>query len=103
MSGLLLDTRALIWVMNGEGLKPEAAELVDAGSLADRLYVSPVSAREIGLLSKRRKVAFKPDPEGWLARAMSLPGLRLLPLTPSAALASSSLPGKLQRIRPTGC
>lgn len=40
-------------------------------------------------------VTFFDGPDAWFARLLTLPGIRLVPLTPHAAIASSLLPGRL--------
>ena len=71
--------------------------MIRAGQLGG-IYVSPVSAREIGLLSRPRGgrvLRFVPDAKTWFRRAMALPGLRPAPFTPEIAVDASHLPGAL--------
>ena len=93
--GLLLDTCALIWLVNGElddsPVRPRLIEAAESGGL----FVSVTSAWEIGLLSRGARVDFRPDPKTWFARAVGRPGLRLAPITPEIAIESSHLPGTL--------
>lgn len=104
MSGLdaaravLLDTCAVIWLANGDPLAPEALAAIVAAGLADGVYVSPVSASEIGMLSRPRRgrepgPRFTPDPKTWFARVMAGPGIRPAALTPEIAIDASFLPG----------
>jgi len=93
---LLLDTCALIWLMNGElddsAARPALTEALRSGGL----LVSTTSAWEIGLLSRSSaRIAFVPDPKTWFSRAVTRPGLRLTPITPEIAIDSSHLPGAL--------
>ncbi len=92
---LLLDTCALIWLVNGElehsGVRTPLIEAAEAGAL----FVSVTSAWEIGLLSRSGRVAFRPDAKTWFARAAGQPGLRTAPITPEIAIDSSQLPGAL--------
>lgn len=94
---LLLDTHAAIWLAEGKLSDGVVAKIVHAG-LGDGVYVSPVSAWEIGLLARPRpngppKVTFVPDPKSWFATLMSKPIIKEAPLTPAAAIDSSFLPG----------
>jgi PIN domain nuclease of toxin-antitoxin system len=81
---VLLDTCALIWLANGDPMTSVATAAIVRAGLADGVFVSPVSAWEVGLLSKPKSgrnamVLFKPDPKTWFARVMAGPGIgRLL-------------------------
>lgn len=96
---VLLDTCAVIWLANG-GLSQQAADMVVAAGLAGGIYVSPVSAWEIGMLGKARAgrpplMQFLPDPKTWFAAVMAGPGIREAAFTPDIAIDASSLPGEL--------
>jgi PIN domain nuclease of toxin-antitoxin system len=97
---VLLDTCAIIWLANGDPLASSAtAAIIHAGSM-DGVFVSPVSAWEVGLLSRPRAgrslaVEFRPDPKTWFARVMAGPGIREASLTPEIAIDASFLPGEL--------
>ena len=95
MSGVLLDTCAVIWF--AEGRLPEAAvaaldPFIDAGEV----FYSSVSAWEIGVLGRPRRegprVRFDPNPAAWFNRFRSGPGLREARLSAEVALAASLLP-----------
>lgn len=98
--GVLLDTCAVIWLATGAPMAaPALAAIQQAGNGAG-IFVSPVSAWEIGLLARPRPtrpaaMTFLPDPKTWFARLMAAPGIREAPLTPGAAIDASSLPGEL--------
>ena len=98
--GALLDTCALIWIANGEDLRPGADTGIMAATREKGLFISPVSAWEIGLLSRPRLRAayqFLPDPVTWLANFMARPAILSAPLTPEIAIAASWLPDPLHR------
>ena len=91
---LLLDTCAIIWVANDEPIAKEAREAIAAALVADApLYVSPISAWEVGMLAARRRISLRMSPEKWFDRLLGAPGLRLAELSPSLLIASSFLPG----------
>jgi PIN domain nuclease of toxin-antitoxin system len=99
-NAVLLDTCAVIWLANGDALASSATAAILHAGAADGIFVSPVSAWEVGLLSKPRAgrnlaVHFMPDPKTWFARVMAGPGLREAPLTPEIAIDASFLPGEL--------
>ena len=92
---LLLDTCALIWTVNDEAVAPQARKSIARAALAGELYLSPVSAWEIGLLVRRGKLRLAISAEKYVERAFRLPGTRVAPLTPEVAVRSSYLPGDL--------
>ncbi len=93
--GVLLDTCAVIFMMTERRMRRTAhAAIVEAG-LGDGIFVSPVTAWEIGLLARRRRPGtpeFLPDPATWMARVLASPGIRQSPVTVEIALGSSTLP-----------
>ena len=49
---VLLDTCAVIWLANGDPMTTSATVAILHAGLADGVFVSPVSAWEVGLLSR---------------------------------------------------
>jgi PIN domain nuclease of toxin-antitoxin system len=49
-----LDTCALIWLANGDVIKDSAMASIIAAVSSNSVLVSPVSAWEVGMLSKPR-------------------------------------------------
>ena len=101
MSAVLLDTCAVIWLANGDKLRQKAMEAIVVAGLTDGIYVSVVSAWEVGLLSRPRRAGrtalqFLPDPKTWFTRVMAGPGIRPAPFTPDIAIDASQLPGDPQ-------
>jgi PIN domain nuclease of toxin-antitoxin system len=93
---VLLDTCAVIWLANGDQMARTAVAAIVHAGLADGVFVSPVSAWEVGLLarpSQAKSVSFLPDPKTWFTRVMSGPAIRPAPFTPEIAIDSSCLPG----------
>lgn len=68
---------------------------------AKALFVSPVSAWEIGLLHlkpvERGGLRLFPDPKTWWSRVLARPIFSLTPLTAEIAIDASCLPGDLHR------
>ena len=48
---VLLDTCALLWLLEGAELDPAALERIDTAAQGSSLWVSPMSAWEVGALS----------------------------------------------------
>ncbi len=96
---VLLDTCAAIWLANGDVLPAPVLAAIMAAALSAGAFVSPVSAWEVGMLSKprgsRAALQFLPDPKTWFARLMAGPGIHEATLTPAIAVDASYLPGNL--------
>jgi PIN domain nuclease of toxin-antitoxin system len=92
---LLLDTCAAIWVAGGEPVARETGDAIQqARDARQPIYVSPITAWEIGLLVSRGRMSMQMTPERWFARLLDAPGLRLADMPARVLIASSFLPGK---------
>jgi PIN domain nuclease of toxin-antitoxin system len=92
---LLLDTCAMLWTVNRDPLLAAARQAISRAASSGALYLSPVSAWEIGLLVRRGRVELRIPAESYIERAFRLPGVRIAALTPEIAVRSSYLPGDL--------
>jgi PIN domain nuclease of toxin-antitoxin system len=93
---LLLDTCAAIWMTNADPISNEASDaLQQTRASGDSVYVSPITAWEMGLLAARGRVSLLMTPQRWFERLLEAPGLRLSEMTPNVLIASSFLPGNL--------
>ena len=90
---VLLDTCALLWLMEGAELDGAALERIDAAARESDVRVSPISAWEVGALSARGALVLSTPVETWFGRIIELPGVELAELTPGIFIDSSSLPG----------
>ncbi len=96
--GVLLDTCAIIWLANGAPIEDNALAAIIQAGLGDGVFVSPISAWEIGLLSRPkggRGLVFLPDPITWFMQFIAAPAIHLATLTPEVAIAASHLPEPL--------
>jgi PIN domain nuclease of toxin-antitoxin system len=92
---LLLDTCAAIWLFEGQPISARAAdELNLAMATSLPVYVSPVTAWEIGLLVSLGRINLPADPQRWFDHILKAPGVRLTKISPPILIASSFLPGK---------
>lgn len=93
---LLLDTCAAIWLSNADPISNEASvALQQTRDSGEPVYVSPITAWEMGLLAARGRVSLLMSPERWFERLLEAPGLRLSEMPPNILIASSFLPGRL--------
>lgn len=98
MRPLLLDTCALIFITEDQGIKQEAASLLNSVHAAGATtYISPISAWEIGLLVARNRLQLLTTPQRWLSRILETPSVRLADMRPDLLIESSFLPGEPPR------
>jgi PIN domain nuclease of toxin-antitoxin system len=87
---VLLDTCALIWLVNGDAaLSHRATAAMQTAWFA---YVSPVTAWEMGLKLAKGKLALNEPLETWFPRAKEQHNLEELPLDSEAAIRACGLP-----------
>ncbi len=96
MSGVVLDTHTLVWLLAGDRrLSSAAVEVVQQAADMNQVFVSAVTPWEIAMLVSKNKLTFACDVQTWLDEALSRPGITLTPLTPAIAVESVRLPGNL--------
>jgi PIN domain nuclease of toxin-antitoxin system len=90
---LLLDTCALIWSSDSNGLQGEAADAIRTSmENGMSVFVSPISAWEIGMLIDKGRLTITENPHTWLRRLILKDGVRLAEMTVDMLLTSASLP-----------
>jgi PIN domain nuclease of toxin-antitoxin system len=94
---VLLDTRAAIWLINGDPMSPHSRAAITKAQAGPGVFVSPISAWEITTLVARNRLLLTLAPEVWFARLIDLPGVRLAPMPPTLLIASAFLPGSPPR------
>jgi PIN domain nuclease of toxin-antitoxin system len=91
---LLLDTHAAVWITEDQPLGSAAVEAINAAHQAgNTVFVSAITAWEIGLLVSRNRLNLVAEPARWFQRLLAIPGVRLADLSPEILIASSFLPG----------
>jgi PIN domain nuclease of toxin-antitoxin system len=89
--GLLLDTCAIIFVSEDRPLQEEARARL-GGRDDEDLFLSPVSAWELGKLTASGKLRLPIDPLAYFYEFANLPGFSICELTPEMLVRSSMLP-----------
>jgi PIN domain nuclease of toxin-antitoxin system len=64
---------------------------IEEAAREGRVLVHPMSVWEVGTLVRKGRIRFTVPPEDWVERALALPGIFLLDLSPRSALASALL------------
>ena len=92
---VLLDTCAAIWIANNDPLSKQALDAVDRAHTArDPIYVSPITAWELGLLVARNRISLLMPPARWFEKLLQTSGVQLADMTPDVLIASSFLPSR---------
>ncbi|MBF0199483.1 MAG: type II toxin-antitoxin system VapC family toxin [Planctomycetes bacterium] len=90
MNNLLLDTCGFIWLSQGGGrLTKETVKLIDQ---ANFVYVSSISAWEIGFLHAKKRITLPMEPEDWFEQVCEEQNVALLNITADIALRANRLP-----------
>jgi PIN domain nuclease of toxin-antitoxin system len=96
--GFLLDTCAVIWMTRDDPIDPVAASALSrANDEGQPVFVSPVTAWELGMLTARRRIAETKPVEIWYEEFCRTDGLEELPLTADVLIKSSFLPGAVHK------
>lgn len=86
MPGILLDTHALYWLVSGEEeLAEEALIAIGENQEAGTLFVSPVTAWELSVATRKNHVAGRPrlgqdPPDRWFREAVRATTARIIPI-----------------------
>ena len=96
MSLALLDTHAWVWLMNGsERLGQKARKAIQRSLAEEAVLVSAISPWEVAMLVSKARLVLDRDVGEWIKAALALHGMRLEPISPDVAVASTRLPGIL--------
>lgn len=89
----LLDTHVWIWWnMNPANLSPKVRKLLSKPKHYDELLLSAISPWEFSKLLEKERIGISCNPEEWISEALEMSKLRLVPLSPTVAYRSTSLP-----------
>ncbi len=95
MSLLLIDTCAVILLSSDAKIDQEAELALDeAWDREGTLFMSPITAWEVGMLVSKDRLKILFTPERWLADFMRRSGARWAEMPPAVLLGSNFLPGR---------
>jgi PIN domain nuclease of toxin-antitoxin system len=95
MQPLLLDTCAALWIVAGE-ISPEMADALSQARAADHpVYISPITAWEVGMLARKGRFRSSYTPQRWFEQLVKTPATALAELSAKIFMESSFLPGNL--------
>jgi PIN domain nuclease of toxin-antitoxin system len=96
VSLVLLDTHAWVWLLNGDPKIGRKARNAIERSLSDEaVLLSAISPWEVAMLVSKGRLALDRDVGEWVQAAVSLTGIRVEPISPEIAVASTRLPGSM--------
>jgi PIN domain nuclease of toxin-antitoxin system len=92
---LLLDTCAMIFIGNASGIDDAADCEIGRAATENRLFVSPMSAWEIGVGVAKGRLMLPQGPLEFFQRFLRLMKVQLCAVSPEILVGSSNLPGRL--------
>ncbi len=87
---ILLDTCTLLWLAHGEGLPVGVAERI--ADLENGIFVSAMSALEIGIKAAKGKLELPMPPGVWWHTVLDHHGIAEVPVDATIAFAATQLP-----------
>ena len=89
---IVLDTHIWVWWVNRSAGLAASRRQILLERQAGGLGVSVISCWEVAKLVEKGRLALAVPVEQWVDQALAYPGIRLLPLDPKIAVASTQLP-----------
>lgn len=83
----------MLFLSSPNGIRPDAREAIRTAGVAGKLFISPYSAWEIGMLVSKGRLTLGMRPEAWFDAFLRRPQVTLAALTPAILIAASFLPG----------
>lgn len=89
---VLLDTHAWIWLMEDNPHFKKFKSAIDELVPESNILVSTISLWEVAMIESKRRIRFPVSVLEWLRKAVTAPGLRVIPISPEIAVESCQLP-----------
>ena len=91
--GLLLDTHAFFWMVQGEARlsRKVVPALLDQAADARHLYLSAISIWELAMLESKGRIALGRACQEWVDVALIASRVRIVPLEPEISVLSTRL------------
>lgn len=94
---IILDTHLWIWLADeNEQLTKRHRDIIEE-ERSSGLGVSAISCWEVAKLVEYERLKLACPVEEWMDKALALPGIQHIELTPRIAIASTKLPGEFHR------
>jgi PIN domain nuclease of toxin-antitoxin system len=93
---VLIDTHVWVWLLNGDQkLSPKALKAIEQSLSEEAVLMSAISPWEVAMLVSKGRLTLDRDVGEWVQAATSISGIRIEPISPEIAVASTRLPGEL--------
>jgi PIN domain nuclease of toxin-antitoxin system len=96
-ASILLDTCAIIFLSDGRNVNPKVLETLEEAEQNGSIFLSPISAWEIGRGVASGKLAITKEPAHFFQSFRQSSSAKLVELTPELLIASSFLPGRVHK------
>ncbi|WP_027883124.1 type II toxin-antitoxin system VapC family toxin [Meiothermus rufus] len=88
----LLDTHAWVFFLSNPAQLPPGLEgLLEEARRQEALFVSAISAWEVSVLARKKRLAFRLEARRWLEEALRVPGIQVLSLDAYTAAEADAL------------
>ncbi len=95
---LLLDTHIWVRSINCDPELPVSLiAALENGRAEGRPFVSVISIWEVAMLVQKGRLTLPLGVDGWVNRALELPGVNLLPFSPTIAMETARLPKPMHK------
>ncbi len=94
MNDILLDTHVFIWYVNGSEINLRTRKKIDSAIQTNSIYLAAISLWEVGMLVAKQRIILEMPCLEWINRAIDELHLQILPITPTIAVESCTLPKK---------
>ena len=93
---ILLDTQALVWLIEGNPrLGVKARAIVERERAGDGALIAAISMWETAMLVDKGKLSLSRDVRGWFEEILTEPGFTLTDITVGIGVDAGSLPGDI--------
>ena len=90
---VLLDTCALIWLVNGEHLAAEAKDVIETAGAGGAVFINPMSAWEVGMLASKGRLSLSMSVPKWFNQIIDHSAFQISDLNIAPLIESTDLPG----------
>lgn len=94
---IILDTHAWVWWIHDDPLLPSGHKNFIKQQEVTGLGISAISCWEVAKLVEYGRLGLPEPLDSWMGKALSYPGIQLLPLTPEVSIESTRLPQPFQK------